>query len=157
MEIRLLERAARPARIGAVALGAGLCSCRIPDYYELSPYLGEGSLDPRGAGTVDGEHWGLMGTVGWLGGASAQAADTMARLDVSKSGELTLREPPTTVHVDAGKPSSSGILGTGIKAPSAPKTSDEGLGVLYWASGLALLIFAAVYARARVTKKPKAS
>ena len=76
-------------------------------------------------------------------GAQAEAMDNLSRLDVSRAGQLTMRPEAASgpvVNVDA-KNEEQSILDS---LPDAPKTTEEGLGLILWA--LMLLIAAGAYA-----------
>ena len=76
-----------------------LAACRAPDYYEVSAGHSEGEIT-RGLG-LDTEQNVLGFSIGWFSGQTAEAVRAVSMLDVSRAGELTLREEAaaTEVHV----------------------------------------------------------
>ena len=75
----------------------GSCAALEPDYFEVSPGYTWGSSDGRFADQpsyhADEDAYAVFFTVGWNVGETGEAMRNLARLDVSKAGQLTLRDP----------------------------------------------------------------
>jgi len=70
-----------------------LPACRTPDEFALSPWYGTSAATWSGEGRdFDGHESGLMGTWTWSLGKRYEAYSNLAALDVSKAGQLTLRD-----------------------------------------------------------------
>ena len=97
--------------LGALAVLCLSClSCRAPDYYEVTAGHSEGEIT-RGLG-LDTERDMLFFSVGWFSGQTARAVDQVAMLDVSRSGELTMREEGSAPGVT--------VVGSGNSAEGTP-------------------------------------
>jgi len=93
-----------------------LAGCRGPDYLEVSPWASEGAI-ASARQEYDTDSYGAMLTVGWSVGQTGRAMANLAELDVSKSGELLIRErdphhTPSVLTVAPGAPPDTGS-GTG--------------------------------------------
>jgi hypothetical protein len=129
------------------------CNALQPDYLEASPWFADGSASGRYANmpafSSDDEQIGLMFTVGWFVGETGAAMSNLARLDVSKAGQLTMRDQPeaggpVTVNVekdDAPEPEPE--PGEDGRFTRPPETKDE---LLIWLGWIAGLTFALVVA-----------
>ena len=125
-----------------------LAGCRMlePDYVEASPYIqyGDHSFD-RPVSSFDEETWGLMFTVGWHVGVMHQAMNNLSLLDVSRSGELTMRDDPAlSVNIQneqAQESSTESEAETSVVDDVLKPAKDEGeaRAFLLWALGLVVL------------------
>jgi hypothetical protein len=93
-----------------------LCACRGPDTIAIIPHMGFGKLDGRRFNDYENETYGVAFFVGWSVGDKAKAYSNLAKLDVSKSGELLARThafaSPVTIHApDHPPPASAGTEG----------------------------------------------
>lgn len=70
-----------------------LASCRAPDEVSVSPWYGTGMATWSGEGRDYTSHdSGLMLSLTWAVGKRYEAYRNLAALDVSKAGELTMRD-----------------------------------------------------------------
>lgn len=124
------------------------CACRAPDGWSLSPYYGRGhgSFDRSFAG-LDTEEGGLMVSFHWYSTSQREAYRNLAALDVSKSGQLTMRDDhhsaaPVIVQVegdeaDEAPPPLTSLLD---KITEKPKAGEE-LNYLVWIFGLCAAVY----------------
>ncbi len=82
-----------------ILLSVILCACRSPDYIEAGTSVSDGEID-RGHG-VTTEAYSLGFTVGWHAGRTGRAMENLAALDVSRAGELSIRDDGHDVIVQA--------------------------------------------------------
>lgn len=76
-----------------LALVLAFIGCRAPDEISLSPWYGTGQSTWSNEGRDFSSHTsGLMGTATWSVGKRYEAYKNLAALDVSKAGQLTLRD-----------------------------------------------------------------
>jgi hypothetical protein len=119
------------------------CAGLEPDYFEASPYLQSGSNSfARPVNNFDEDAYGLLFTVGWNVGQMSRAYRNLAALDVSRSGELTLRDMGDVVTnvVQQDAPGSAMIADDGEEFADvldAPHPTDDAF--LPWAFGILLL------------------
>ena len=123
------------------------CTALEPDYVEFGGGVSQGDIAHARNGSYDtGSEWvGL--TLGWNLGTQAQAMRNLADLDVSKSGELTLRDSGAESSIIINnKKESTPIEDTDtIPEQLAPtKTKEESYAFLLWAAGILVLAGAAV-------------
>lgn len=121
------------------------CSGLEPDYVELSPYIqrGDNRFD-RPVNNFDEDAYGLAFTVGWNVGQQSQAYRNLAALDVSRSGELTMRDQGDVVtnvvqqeRIGEGEIADEDLT----DVFNAPDPTDDAF--LPWAMGIAMLAAAA--------------
>lgn len=126
------------AGLALIALGL---SCQAPDEISVSAFGSSGHSDigDREFG-LDTNNSGGMLTLTWAMGKRREAFRNLAALDVSKAGQLTLRDdhhagaaPPVTVVVEAEEPEPEpeperGVIATLLLTfTKVPETLDEGL------------------------------
>lgn len=131
------------------------CAALEPDYVEVSPFYADGSSAGRYANmpaySADEDTVGLMVTVGWAVGQMGEAYRNLSMLDVSKGGELTLRDPGpagVTVNVEDDEPEPEPAADDDDDADDGkwtkpPRTMDEAWAYLIWAFGVLVLAYAA--------------
>jgi hypothetical protein len=121
------------------------CASLEPDYVEFGGGVSQGDITHARNGSYDtGSEWvGL--TLGWNLGTQAQAMRNLADLDVSKSGELTLRDngnESSNIVINNKKEDSDDDTIPDQLAPT--KTKEESYAFLMWAAGILVLAGAAV-------------
>lgn len=120
------------------------CASLEPDYVEFGGGVSQGDIAHARNGSYDtGSEWvGL--TLGWNLGTQAQAMRNLADLDVSKSGELTLRDSgneSSNIVINNKKEDSDDDTIPDQLAPT--KTKEESYAFLMWAAGILVLAGAA--------------
>lgn len=149
------------ALLALVLAGCETSTARYaPDRLDLSPYYGEGHLQRVGSpNRADSEQWGLMITLGWdLNADRTTAYRNLSRLEVNRSGALTLDDDVggTNVNVDVKTPEGSEDGSDGslpVDLPDAPETVEEGLAILLWALGIAVVLLAIRFAWKHESRK----
>ena len=126
-------------RFSAALLALASCAALEPDYVELSPFYADGSSSGRYANmpshSSDEDTVGMMVTVGWAVGQMGEAYRNLSMLDVSKGGELTMRDRPTggvTVNVEDELPPEPPEPKPDEDLTSPPETMDEALIFALW-------------------------
>ena len=121
------------------------CASLEPDYVEFGGGMSQGGINHARNGSYDtGSEWvGL--TLGWNLGTQAQAMRNLADLDVSKSGELTLRDSGNEgSNIVINNKKEDSVDDNAIPDQLAPtKTKEESYAFLMWAAGIMILAGAA--------------
>lgn len=138
-----------------------LSACAGPDYFELDVYHQQGhNRFDRPVTNFDEETYGLGGTLGWNLGEQAEAMSNLAALDISKSGELTLRDhsdhsTDITITQDTAEASAEVAADDHFALPEQPETYEQGVALLAWAGAILMLAGAWVWIKkARGSGKP---
>ena len=116
------------------------CASLEPDYVEFGGGVSQGDITHARNGSYDtGSEWvGL--TLGWNLGTQAQAMRNLADLDVSKSGELTLRDSGKDSSIVINNKKEDSVDDNTIPDQLAPtKTKEESYAFLMWAAGILIL------------------
>lgn len=134
-----------------VALLISSTACRTPDQLTVSPYYSSGhSTFERSFAGVDSNESGVMFSLSWSLGKRYEAFKNLAALDVSKAGQLTLRDDHSS-HMKEVAPVT--VVVEGSEEPEAPGaqphvpgiipdiTTDpmEALAYLLWALGVLVI------------------
>lgn len=138
-----------------------LSACAGPDYFELNPYHQQGhNRFDRPVTNFTEETYGLGATFGWHLGATKAAMRNLASLDVSKSGELTLRDrsdhsTDITITQDTAEAAAEVAADEHFALPEQPETYEQGVALLAWAGAILMLAGAWVWIKkARGSGKP---
>lgn len=132
-----------------------LAGCASPDYVELSPYAGVGSLSPRGTDDVDMDNMGAMVTVGWSLGLQRDAYHAMDRMRFTDRNALwtDAKEPPP-LPVIAQDPETGEEMSL---IPDAPETYEDAWVLLIYAVAAAVASWAALHFAVPAWKSWKAN
>lgn len=128
-----------------------LSACAGPDYFETEVYHQEGeNRFDRPVSNFDENTYGLGMTLGWTLGTQKAAMRNLANLDVSKSGELTLRDhsdhsTDITITQDTAEASAEVAADEHFPLPEQPETFEEGVALLAWAGAILMLAGAWVW------------
>jgi hypothetical protein len=120
------------------------CASLEPDYFELGGGLGRGDINNARNGYYETYSESIGFTFGWNLGTQAEAMRNLADLDVSKSGELTLRDnaaKESNIVINNKKEAGSDNDIPDQLAPT--KTKEESYAFLLWAAGIMVLAGAA--------------
>jgi hypothetical protein len=120
------------------------CASLEPDYVELGGGASQGGINNARNGYYDTNTEWLGVTLGWNLGTQARAMENLADLDVSKSGELTLRDNTareSSIIINNKKGEEKDAIPDQL-APT--KTKEESYAFLLWAGGILVLAGAAV-------------
>ena len=123
------------------------CGSLEPDYFELGGEVGQGAINHDRHGGYDTTSESLAFAFGWNLGQQSKAMKNLADLDVSKAGELSLRDNSrdSSIIINNDKEKSLIEESEGIHEQLAPtKNKEEGLAFLMWSGGILILAFGAM-------------
>ena len=137
--------------IAPLLLLLAACGSLEPDYFELGGGMSQGIINHNRNGGYDTQSETAAFVFGWNLGNQAKAMKNLADLDVSRAGELSLRDgssKESSIIINNEKENSLEEEPEGIPEQLAPtKNKEEGLAFLMWSSGVLILAFGATSLR----------